>query len=227
MTGASEVRGAPVPRLVRRGRCAPRLPAGRRRARSSGTATPTSAASTRSSSPAASPTATTSGSARSPASRPRWSGSSSSPPRAARCSGSATASRSSARPGCCPAPCSRTRGCASSAARSASRSSTPRPAWSGASRAGDVLSIPVKHTTGRWFAPPELLDEVESNGQVVFRYAPGENPNGSLNDIAGVRNERGNVVGLMPHPEHAVDPLTGSTDGLRLFESAVRALAAA
>ena len=98
-------------------------------------------------------------------------------------------------------------------------------AWSGASRTGDVLSIPVKHTTGRWFAPPELLEEVESNGRVVFRYAPGENPNGSLNDIAGVRNERGNVVGLMPHPEHAVDPLTGSTDGLRLFESAVRALA--
>jgi phosphoribosylformylglycinamidine synthase len=100
-------------------------------------------------------------------------------------------------------------------------------AWSNASRGGDVLSIPVKHTTGRWFAPSELLDEVESNGQVVFRYASGENPNGSLNDVAGVRNERGNVVGLMPHPEHAVDPLTGSTDGLRLFESAVRSLAAA
>ena len=94
-------------------------------------------------------------------------------------------------------------------------------------RAGDVLSIPVKHTTGRWFAPPEMLDAVEANGQVVFRYAPGENPNGSLNDVAGVRNERGNVVGLMPHPEHAVDPLTGSTDGLKLFESAARALAAA
>ena len=98
-------------------------------------------------------------------------------------------------------------------------------AWTGACRSGDVLSIPVKHTTGRWFAPPELLDEVEANGQVVFRYAGGNNPNGSLNDVAGVRNERGNVVGLMPHPEHAVDELTGSTDGLRLFESAVRALA--
>jgi len=97
----------------------------------------------------------------------------------------------------------------------------------GACRDGDVLSIPVKHTTGRWFAPPELLAEVEANGQVVFRYAPGENPNGSLNDVAGVRNERGNVVGLMPHPEHAVDALTGSTDGLKLFESAARALAAA
>ncbi len=98
-------------------------------------------------------------------------------------------------------------------------------AWSGASSAGDVLSIPVKHTTGRWFAPPEMLATVEDKGQVVFRYARGENPNGSLNDIAGVRNERGNVVGLMPHPEHAVDPLTGSVDGLKLFESAARALA--
>lgn len=100
-------------------------------------------------------------------------------------------------------------------------------AWTRSCRAGDVLSIPVKHTTGRWFAPPALLDEVEANGQVAFRYAAGQNPNGSLNDIAGVRNERGNVVGLMPHPEHAVDPLTGSNDGLRLFESAVRALALA
>ncbi|MCB0874668.1 MAG: phosphoribosylformylglycinamidine synthase subunit PurQ [Solirubrobacterales bacterium] len=99
--------------------------------------------------------------------------------------------------------------------------------WTRACDRGDVLSIPVKHTTGRWFAPPDLLDAVESNGQVVFRYAEGENPNGSLNDVAGVRNERGNVVGLMPHPEHAVDPLTGSADGLRLFESAVRSLAIA
>jgi len=100
-------------------------------------------------------------------------------------------------------------------------------AWTRGCRSGDVLSIPVKHTTGRWFAPPPLLDEVEANGQVVFRYAAGQNPNGSLGDVAGVRNERGNVVGLMPHPEHAVDPLTGSTDGLRLFASAARALAAA
>ena len=100
-------------------------------------------------------------------------------------------------------------------------------AWSNACRPGDVLSIPVKHTTGRWFAPPEMLAAVEDNGQVVFRYVAGQNPNGSLNDIAGVRNERGNVVGLMPHPEHAVDPLTGSTDGLKLFESAARALATA
>ncbi len=85
--------------------------------------------------------------------------------------------------------------------------------------AGEVLSIPVKHTVGRFFAPDEMLDRLESNGQVTFRYAPGHNPNGSLRDIAGVCNEQGNVVGLMPHPEHAVDPLTGSADGLKLFES--------
>ena len=73
--------------------------------------------------------------------------------------------------------------------------------------------------SGRWFAPADLLERLEANGQVVFRYAPGHNPNGSVVDVAGVCNERGNVVGLMPHPEHAVDPLTGSADGLRLFES--------
>ena len=91
--------------------------------------------------------------------------------------------------------------------------------FTAACRAGDRLSVPVKHTTGRWFAPPDQLDQVEERGQVVLRYAPGQNPNGSVRDVAGVCNEQGNVMGLMPHPEHAVDPLTGSTDGLRLFES--------
>jgi len=81
------------------------------------------------------------------------------------------------------------------------------------------LSIPAKHTTGCWYAPPELAEQVEANGQVLLRYAPGESFNGSLGDVAGVRNEAGNVFGLMPHPEHAVDPLTGSTDGLKLFQS--------
>ena len=73
------------------------------------------------------------------------------------------------------------------------------------------LSIPVKHTTGRYYAPEPV--------RVVLRYAPGQNPNGSQDDIAGVCNPAGNVFGLMPHPEHAVDPLTGSTDGLSIFES--------
>jgi phosphoribosylformylglycinamidine synthase len=80
---------------------------------------------------------------------------------------------------------------------------------------GALLSIPVKHTTGRYHHPdPDSLGD-----QIVFRYAAGQNPNGSVADIAGVSNEAGNVVGLMPHPEHAVDPLLGSADGGRLFES--------
>jgi phosphoribosylformylglycinamidine synthase subunit PurQ / glutaminase len=86
-------------------------------------------------------------------------------------------------------------------------------AWT---QSGSTLSIPVKHTTGRYFASD--LDPA----QVVLRYAAGQNPNGSQDDIAGVRNEAGNVVGLMPHPEHAVDALTGSADGLHLFESVLR-----
>jgi phosphoribosylformylglycinamidine synthase len=84
---------------------------------------------------------------------------------------------------------------------------------------GERLSIPVKHMTGRYFAPDEDLDAIEGAGQVAFRYAPGHNPNGSLREIAGVTNEAGNVLGLMPHPEHAVDPLTGSDDGLALFKA--------
>ena len=89
--------------------------------------------------------------------------------------------------------------------------------------AGDRLSIPIKHMSGRFFAPDDELDEIEAGGRVALRYAPEHNPNGSVRDIAGVVNEAGNVIGLMPHPEHAVDPLTGSDDGLALF----RALAAA
>src|SRR5437764_6361179 len=81
------------------------------------------------------------------------------------------------------------------------------------------LSIPVKHTTGRYHPPVE-------GARVVLRYAPGHNPNGSEQDIAGVANDAGNVFGLMPHPEHAVDALTGSTDGLALFESLAVAVAA-
>jgi phosphoribosylformylglycinamidine synthase I len=92
-------------------------------------------------------------------------------------------------------------------------------AWMREVKAGERLSIPVKHTTGRYFAPEEELDRLERNGQVALRYAPGHNPNGALRDIAGVTNEAGSVLGLMPHPEHAVDPLTGSDDGLAIFRS--------
>jgi phosphoribosylformylglycinamidine synthase I len=92
-------------------------------------------------------------------------------------------------------------------------------AFTGECAAGDHLSIPVKHSIGRFFAPDEKLDEIEASGGVVFRYAPGQNPNGSLRDIAGVANAERNVVGLMPHPEHSVDALTGAADGLQLFRS--------
>jgi len=99
-----------------------------------------------------------------------------------------------------------------------------RSLWTRACSPGETLSIPVKHTTGRYYAPEPVLDELEAGGQVTFRYAPGANPNGSARDIAGVSNAAGNVVGLMPHPEHAVDPLTGSEDGLKLFHSVGLAL---
>jgi phosphoribosylformylglycinamidine synthase I len=85
------------------------------------------------------------------------------------------------------------------------------------------LSIPVKHMSGRYFAPDDELDRLEAEGRIAFRYAPGENPNGSVRDVAGVVNEGGNVLGLMPHPEHAVDPLTGSDDGLKIFLSMAHA----
>jgi phosphoribosylformylglycinamidine synthase len=84
---------------------------------------------------------------------------------------------------------------------------------------GRTLSIPAKHAWGRYYAPEETLRSLSELGQVAFRYAPGENFNGSLGDIAGVSNRAGNVLGLMPHPEHAVAELTGSTDGLGIFES--------
>ncbi len=84
----------------------------------------------------------------------------------------------------------------------------------------EKLSIPAKHSWGRYYADPRTLAAMDSAGQIVLRYAPGESFNGSVHDIAGVCNERGNVCGLMPHPEHAVDELTGgSVDGLKIFES--------
>ena len=88
---------------------------------------------------------------------------------------------------------------------------------------GQRLTIPVKHGEGCFFAPPELLAGLEQNRQIVLRYADGDNPNGSLADVAGVVNVDGNVMGLMPHPEHAVDPLLGSGDGALLLASLVGA----
>src|SRR5215210_722190 len=88
---------------------------------------------------------------------------------------------------------------------------------------GDRLVIPVKHGEGCFFAPDALLEELQREGQIVLRYAEGANPNGSAADVAGVCNRTGNVMGLMPHPEHAVDPLLGSGDGALILAGLVDA----
>ena len=91
---------------------------------------------------------------------------------------------------------------------------------------GQVLRIPISHGEGRYFADTATLDELEASGRVVFRYSdatgdvtPGANPNGSERNIAGIVNERGNVIGMMPHPERACEPLMGGEDGLLLWRS--------
>lgn len=83
---------------------------------------------------------------------------------------------------------------------------------------GEKINLPIAHADGSYYADKELLAELEENGQVVFRYSK-ENPNGSLNDIAGITNKQGNVLGMMPHPERAVEMLLGNEDGLRVFKS--------
>jgi phosphoribosylformylglycinamidine synthase I len=100
-------------------------------------------------------------------------------------------------------------------------------AWTNGYEQGARVVIPVKNGEGRFVADVATLDRLEGEGLVVARYVD-SNPNGSARDIAGITNERGNVVGLMPHPEHAIDPLTGpSADGLTFFTSIVKALIAA
>lgn len=106
-----------------------------------------------------------------------------------------------------------------------------RTAWTHEVTEGDVLHLPVAHGDGAYFADDQTLDRLESNGQIVFRYCepdgsvtPDSSFNGSVRSIAGVCNERGNVVGMMPHPERAADPIIGGTDGLRLLTSALEYL---
>jgi phosphoribosylformylglycinamidine synthase I len=105
-------------------------------------------------------------------------------------------------------------------------------AWTNAFDKGDEIIVPMKNADGRYVADDETLKRIEGEGQVTFRYLE-VNPNGSLNDIAGVSNERGNVVGLMPHPEHATEPgfgpdtpdaMASGTDGLRFFASVLSTL---
>ncbi|MFI1394682.1 phosphoribosylformylglycinamidine synthase subunit PurQ [Streptomyces sp. NPDC020681] len=98
-------------------------------------------------------------------------------------------------------------------------------AWTADYEQGQEISVPLKNIDGRYVADERVLDELEAEGRVAFRYLDG-NPNGSLRDIAGITNAVGNVVGLMPHPEHAVEPLigTGRTDGLAFFTSILKKL---
>ncbi|MFC3072884.1 phosphoribosylformylglycinamidine synthase subunit PurQ [Shinella pollutisoli] len=91
---------------------------------------------------------------------------------------------------------------------------------------GQIIRCPVAHHDGNYFADAETLAAIEGNGQVVFRYAEGTNPNGSINDIAGVINASGNVLGLMPHPENLIEAAHGGTDGRGLFASALDVIAA-
>jgi phosphoribosylformylglycinamidine synthase len=99
--------------------------------------------------------------------------------------------------------------------------------------AGQLITLPIAHGDGRYSADDETLNRLEGEGQVVFRYAPDRlqateayNPNGSMRDIAGIVNTEGNVLGMMPHPERAVDPLLGAADGLALFESILQRVTA-
>ena len=103
--------------------------------------------------------------------------------------------------------------------------STP---FSSRAKTGQVISVPISHGEGNYFAPHETLIEIENNGQVIFRYSAANgdidainNPNGSINNIAGVTNQEGNVLGMMPHPERCCDSLLGGTDGKLIFGSVV------
>ncbi|MBD2847216.1 phosphoribosylformylglycinamidine synthase subunit PurQ [Paenibacillus sp. IB182496] len=89
--------------------------------------------------------------------------------------------------------------------------------------AGEVIDIPIAHGEGNYYCDDTTLRRLQDNDQIVFRYAEGSNPNGSVADIAGIRNEQGNVVGMMPHPERAVSSVLGSADGARMFASILNA----
>ena len=91
---------------------------------------------------------------------------------------------------------------------------------------GQIIRCPVAHHDGNYFADPDTLAAMEDKNQIVFRYAAGTNPNGSMNDIAGVINERGNVLGMMPHPENLIEAAQGGNDGRGLFASALDVITA-
>ncbi|MFN6517712.1 MAG: phosphoribosylformylglycinamidine synthase subunit PurQ [Nostoc sp. CreGUA01] len=97
--------------------------------------------------------------------------------------------------------------------------------WTQAYKDDEIITLPIAHGEGRFYADADTLAAIEDNGQVLFRYAP-ENPNGSLNNIAGICDRQGNVLGMMPHPERASDAMLGNTDGLRLFQGLLEKMAA-
>ncbi len=97
--------------------------------------------------------------------------------------------------------------------------------WTQSYATGKIITLPIAHGEGQFYADEATLSEIEDNGQVVFRYE-GNNPNGSLNNIAGICNSTGNVLGMMPHPERASDPLLGGNDGLKLFQGLLEKVAA-
>jgi phosphoribosylformylglycinamidine synthase len=96
--------------------------------------------------------------------------------------------------------------------------------WTQGYLEGEIITLPIAHGEGRFYSDETTLAEIEANGQVLFRYQ--ENPNGSLNNIAGICNLQGNVLGMMPHPERAADKALGNSDGLRLFEGLLGKVAA-
>ncbi|HLO48052.1 MAG TPA: phosphoribosylformylglycinamidine synthase subunit PurQ, partial [Kamptonema sp.] len=106
--------------------------------------------------------------------------------------------------------------------------------WTSAYKSGQIINLPIAHGEGRYYADADTLAQLEDGGQILFRYCTetGEisdtgNPNGSLNNIAGICNRQGNVLGMMPHPERASDPMLGNTDGRKLFEGLLVAIAGA
>ena len=97
--------------------------------------------------------------------------------------------------------------------------------WTQGYATGEIITLPIAHGEGQFYADEATLSEIEDRGQVVFRYE-GDNPNSSLNNIAGICNSTGNVLGMMPHPERASDPMLGGSDGLRLFQGLLEKVAA-
>jgi phosphoribosylformylglycinamidine synthase len=102
------------------------------------------------------------------------------------------------------------------------RTETVHSPFTNAAQEGQILRLPIAHGEGCYFADGRTLDELDAEGRVLFRYM--DNPNGSLGDIAGILNRERNVMGMMPHPERASDPLMGSTDGLTIFQSVLHAV---